>query len=370
LSPFSAFGQDEAVVTIIPSAMGMEVGAKAAIVMEARTGRVLFAQNEHEKLPVASTTKIMTALLALEQPDIDAVFEVAPDAIRVEGTSMGLLEGDRASLRTLAAGMLLSSGNDAANVTAVRISGSLPAFSEKMNERARSIGMENTSFITPSGLDAENHYSTAYDMALLARAALNNPDFVDICSQYRMRVSYGNPPYNRWLQNHNRLLSSYDGVFGVKTGFTRKSGRCLVSAAARDGVELIVVTLSCPDDWNTHRGLYDRFFKELTLKNLAADIPEMTIPVAGGTDASVPAVTFEESNIPVLVSGSDIRYEIALPPFVYAPVAEGQYLGEARIFLDGERVSTLSLIAGNQVTLLHEYDGEDSWWELVVDFFT
>jgi len=368
----SAFAEEqaEAVVTLIPCTAGMEVGAKAAVVMEAQTGRVLFAQSENERLPIASTTKIMTALLALEQSDIDAIFEVDACAVHVEGTSMGLLEGDMASLRVLAAGMLLSSGNDAANVTAVRISGSLPDFSAEMNRRAQDIGMLNTSFITPSGLDADGHYSTAYDMALLAREALANNDFADICSQYRLRVSYGNPPYNRWLQNHNKLLGYYDGTFGVKTGFTKKSGRCLVSAARRGGIELICVTLGAPDDWNIHRGLYDRFFSELTLRDLAEKMPDIKVPVVGGKESSVAAVRFQDAAIPVFARGGDVSFEIAVYPFVYAPVRQGQYMGEARILLDGERVITLSLMAGRDVGLLHESNEESHWWEPIMDFFT
>ena len=148
------------------------VGAKAAVVMEAQTGELLFSQNPHKKLPMASTTKIMTALLTLEQPNLDQEFVVDPAAIRVEGSSMGLQEGDTVTLRALAGGMLTASGNDAAGAAAVRISGSKDAFAREMNRRAADLGMKDTHFVTPSGLDAEEHYSTAFDMALLGRAAL------------------------------------------------------------------------------------------------------------------------------------------------------------------------------------------------------
>jgi len=345
-----------------------QVGAKAAIVIEAHTGRVLFAQNEHKQLPMASTTKIMTALLALEQSGVDAMFTVDPKAIHVEGSSMGLREGDKASLHGLAVGMLLSSGNDAANAAAVRISGNLPAFAEKMNARAAQIGMTNTSFETPSGLDGEHHYSTAYDMALLAREAIANDRFVAICSQYKLRANFGNPPYNRWLKNHNRLLSTYDGAFGVKTGFTRKSGRCLVSAARRDGVELICVTLGCPDDWGTHRNLYDRFFAQLELRDLAEGLPAMNVPVVGGAQDTISAQHYESAPIAVPKQGAAIRYEARLPKFVYAPVQKGQYLGEVDIYLDDQRVFTLSLMAGADVPLLHEY--KPGLWERITDYVT
>ena len=345
-----------------------QVGAKAAIVMEARTGRVLFAQDEHKQLPMASTTKIMTALLALEQSGADAMFTVDPQAIQVEGSSMGLREGDKVSLHGLAVGMLLSSGNDAANAAAVRISGSIPDFVDKMNARAAAIGMVNTSFETPSGLDGEHHYSTAYDMALLAREAIANDRFSAICSQYKLRANFGNPPYNRWLKNHNRLLSYYDGAFGVKTGFTKKSGRCLVSAARRDGVELICVTLGCPDDWTTHENLYNCFFEQLELKDLAENLPPISVPVVGGTQSAVGALHFQPASVVVPKQGASVRYETRLPPFLYAPVRAGQYLGEVHIYLDEQQVFTLSLIAGQDVSLLHP--PKESLWERLTEWAT
>ena len=364
--PVNAAWEDPVVETQARCDQDIKVGAKAAIVMEVKTGRVLFAQNERERLPMASTTKIMTSLIALEQNNVNAMFEVDPLAIRVEGSSMGLREGDQASLYALAAGMLLHSGNDAANAVAVRISGSIPDFAVKMNARAGAIGMRDTSFETPSGLDGGSHYSTAYDMALLAREALSNDAFAAICSQYKLRANYGNPPYNRWLKNHNKLLSIYDGTFGVKTGFTKKSGRCLVSAARRDGIELICVTLNCPDDWSVHRNLYDRFFDKLTLKNLTDDLPETNVPVVGGVSDMVSAIPYEEAFVAVPKEGANIRHEVIAPHFLYAPVRQGQYLGDLRVFLDDDLVFTLSLAAERDVPLLHQY--KESLWERITDW--
>ncbi|MDL2234120.1 D-alanyl-D-alanine carboxypeptidase, partial [Ruminococcaceae bacterium OttesenSCG-928-L11] len=340
------------------------VNAKAVVVMEAYTGRILFAQNEHEQLPIASTTKIMTALLALEQTDIDAMFQVDGDAIRVEGSSMGLQEGDSASLRALATGMLLASGNDGANAAAVRIAGTIPAFAEQMNRRAAQIGMEHTSFATPSGLDAADHYSTAYDMALLTREALRNEQFRDICSQYKMRATYGDPPYERWLTNHNKLLNSYEGCIGVKTGFTKKAGRCLVTAATRNGVTLICVTLSCPDDWNVHATLYDSLFDAVQVEDLARGLGDICIPVTGGTLPEVAAVPYEQAQIPV-PAGAAVEYRLTAPRFLYAPITAGQYLGEVGIYLDGQPVAALTLIADRDVPLLHPYVETESLWEKI-----
>ncbi|MCX7658505.1 MAG: D-alanyl-D-alanine carboxypeptidase, partial [Oscillospiraceae bacterium] len=217
----------------------VSVSAASAVLIEAQTGKVLYAKNENEKRPMASTTKIMTALICLESGNLDEQFVVDSSAIKVEGSSMGLVEGDIVTKRSLCIGMLLPSGNDAANAAAIKIAGSFEKFAEMMNERAVKIGMLNTHFVTPSGLDADGHYSTAYDMALLAREALKNPDFKAICSQKNIKLSYGNPPYDRWLKNTNKLLTYYNGCIGVKTGFTDAAGRCLVSATERNGVCLI-----------------------------------------------------------------------------------------------------------------------------------
>lgn len=178
---------------------------------------------------------------------------------------MGLKEGDMVSLRALAVGMLLSSGNDAANAAAVKIAGSIDAFVMRMNARAKLIGMENTVFETPSGLDEGEHGSTAYDMALLAREALQNEDFLKICSSYNMSISYGNPPYKRSLTNHNRLLKLYENAIGVKTGFTKKAGRCLVSAAEKDGMRLIAVTLNARTTGTCTKAYTTRRLEELSL---------------------------------------------------------------------------------------------------------
>ena len=186
-----------------------DISAQACILMVADTHEVLFARNEQEKLPMASTTKIMTALVALESGIPQKEITVTDEMVRVEGTSIGLLPGDTVTVQTLVAGMLLESGNDAANVTAYAVSGGIAPFLEKMNAKARELGMQNTCFETVSGLDSENHRSTAYDMALLGCAAIQNPAFCAICSQTHMRVSYGNPPYARTFSTHNNLFRSF-----------------------------------------------------------------------------------------------------------------------------------------------------------------
>ena len=337
------------------------VGAGAAVVMEAQTGALLFSQNPHEELPMASTTKIMTALLTLEQPGLDEEFIVDPEAIRVEGSSMGLREGDTVTLRDLAGGMLTASGNDAAGAAAVRIAGSLEDFAGLMNRRAQELGMLNTHFVTPSGLDAEGHYSTAYDMALLAREALRNPAFAEMAAAKRLTLHYGNPPYDRSLLNHNRLLSLYPDAIGVKTGYTKTAGRCLVSAARRDGVTLICVTLGCPDDWNVHEALYERYFPMVHMEELVP-AEELRLPVVGGTAPDVGLGQASQLSLAV-VEGLDapVTEKIFAPKFLYAPILGGDIVGKIVYYREGQPVGESVLTAAETVQALPPPEPEGFW---------
>ena len=349
--------------------------AKGMVLMDGRTGRLLFGVNPDERLPMASTTKIMTALLALEQPNIDTSFVVDAAAIRVEGTSMGLSEGDSVTLRVLAGGMLLSSGNDAANAAAVYIDGSQSAFAERMNLRAAEIGMENTSFVTPSGLDNENHYSTARDMGLLACEALRNKDFAEICASPSMKLSFGNPPYDRWLSNHNRLLREYKDAVGVKTGFTKKSGRCLVSAASRDGILLVCVTLGAVDDWNLHKQALDAGFNALTAYEVSSFLPEdLRVPVTGGTRSSVrvsgSGEAFSEKLALTAEESERVQVSVQLSSLEYAPVEEGQVVGEAVLSLDGRELASVPLVSRDFSPVKpQEKKGLSKLWDTVTKAF-
>ena len=310
--------------------------ARAAAVIEMKTGRVLFEYNGADRLPQASTTKIMTALLALEETDLDGYFTVDSDAIHVEGSSMGLQEGDQVSLRQLCYGMLLPSGNDAANATAVRLAGSLPAFAGLMNERARQLGLSSTAFVTPSGLDAPGHYTTALELAQLARYAMGDETFREICCQYTAKTHFGNPPYDRYLTNYNKLLDFYEPCIGIKTGFTGDAGRVLVSAAAKDGVELICVTMNDPDDWADHERLYEQYFAELSPTDLSPLIGSIAMPVAGG-DREAQARPVGDLLIPLRAGEYErLSCRYSVPPFEYAPVSEGGYAGQVEVLLDGK----------------------------------
>lgn len=329
--------------------------ARAAAVIEMKTGRVLFDYNGSDRLPQASTTKIMTVLLALEELDLDTYFTVDSEAIHVEGSSMGLREGDQVSLRQLCYGMLLPSGNDAANATAVRLAGSLPAFAQLMNERARQLGLTNTAFVTPSGLDAPGHYTTALELAQLARYAMGEKTFREICCQYTAKTHFGNPPYDRYLTNYNKLLNFYEPCIGIKTGFTGDAGRVLVSAAAKDGVELICVTMNDADDWADHERLYEQYFSELSPADLSALIGGIGMPVTGGS-REAQAQPVGDLYIP-LRAGEYERLSCCyrVPPFEYAPVQAGGYAGQAEILLDGELLCSFPLGYTQEVLPLVPY---------------
>ena len=236
-TPF--FSKQNTSVTSNNWANALAVSAKAAVVLCGDTGEVIFSKNENQKLSMASTTKIMTGLLLCEYGNFEREITVTKEMLRVEGSSMGLLAGDKVTLHDLLYGLMLASGNDAANVIAFVLGGSVDGFVQKMNQKAEDLGLENTRFATPSGLDDENHYTTALELAKLTRYALCNEEFAKVVACEKAPLNYGNPPYKRSLTNHNKLLKTYDGAVGVKTGFTKKSGRCLVGAAERDGVRFL-----------------------------------------------------------------------------------------------------------------------------------
>ncbi len=353
-----------------------DLSAQACVLMVAETREVLYARNADEQLPMASTTKIMTSLLALESGYPEREIVVTDEMVRVEGASIGLLAGDTISLRTLVSGMLLESGNDAANVTAYAVAGGIEPFLELMNAKAQEIGMQNTHFETVSGLDSESHYSTAYDMSLLAAGAIENPLFRQICSLESERVYYGNPPYARTLSNHNRLLKSYDGAFGIKTGYTKKSGRCLVSAAERDGVTLIAVTLNAPNDWADHRKLLDYGFSVAEARDctdLTAQLPN--VPVVGGDASTVRAVLAETPFIDVTQSTPQITAQVFVQPFLYAPLKAGDCIGSVRYSVEGKTILEVPLVAESDVsctTAEHEASQETdkpSLWERIKSIF-
>lgn len=322
------------------SASALDVSAKGMVLMNADTGEILASKNAHLRLSMASTTKLMTALLLAETGTPEKVVVTTKQMVTVEGSSMGLLEGDQVSYHALLAGMLLSSGNDAANTTAIAVAGSVDKFVQMMNDRAEQIGMTNTHFVTPSGLDDDEHYSTAYDMALLAVEALKNKNLAFAAASRTMTVSYGSPPYDRTLTNHNKLLGSYDGCIGLKTGFTKKSGRCLVSAARRNGCTVVAVTLCDPDDWDDHRALLDYGFGRLEPVDVTYKFEDNTIPVAGGDADRVRIATGQYICGCTAASKERVTGALRMLPFVYPDVSPGRIVGYVDYTYDNRVIRT------------------------------
>lgn len=234
-------------------AWGVSTSASAAVLMDADTGQVLYDHNGSRRMLIASTTKIMTALVVLEHAAPDDVITVTPDHM-AEGSSMYLRAGETVRVEELLYGLLLCSGNDAA-LALTECAGGLTPFVALMNEKAAALGMAHTSFANPNGLDADGHYSTARDMAVLAAAAVENPTFRRICSSRSVTIG------QRTMENHNRLLRQVEGCVGLKTGYTRAAGRTLVSCTERDGCRLVAVTLQDGNDWADHAALYDYGFR-------------------------------------------------------------------------------------------------------------
>ena len=352
----------------VARAAGPEVSAQSAVVLTADTGAVLFEKDGHTPRPVASTTKIMTALLALEaaQEQGDPLVDITQEMVAVEGSSMGLQAGDSISLTGLAAGMLLASGNDAANAAALYLDASLESFAARMNQRAAVLGMEDTHFVTPSGLDGEDaqgmaHLSTAYDMALLARAALEDQAFRQLCSSPSLAVEFAEPVKRVTYTNHNKLLAQYQGCVGVKTGFTKEAGRCLVSAAERDGALLIAVTLNAPNDWEDHTALLDYGFSQMEPYQLAGGDVRLTVPVVG---SPVEVMSLRGSNggevtLP-LGQGAQVERVVRVPKFLYAPVEAGEQVGEICWYLEGQLLGSAPLTAAGAAPLQEK---APSLWE-------
>ena len=353
------------------STYALDVSAKSAILIEAKTGKVLFAKNEHAKMSMASTTKIMTALLALEYGDFNTEIIATKEMVTVEGTALGLRVGDKITLEGLVYGMMLSSGNDAANAAALTVDETTEDFAKMMNKRARSIGAKETNFVTPSGLDAEQHYSTAYDMALIAATAMENPKFKEIASSKTAKIKFGNPPKDINISNHNRLLKEYNGCIGIKTGFTKKSGRCLVSAVERDGIRLIAVTLNAPNDWNDHKSMFDYGFSLVQNHRLYADLSIINIPVVGTEKTFLNVVCQDSFDVPLLKDqSSKVTTNIYIDRFLYAPIKAGEPVGYIEYLLDGKVIEKTNILAATTIeTNFSQDEISDNIFTKIIDFF-
>lgn len=328
----------------------LSVSARSAVLIEASSGEVIWAKNPDTRMPMASTTKIMTALVALEMGDITKKVKISPLAVGVEGSSIYLSENEALTLEELLYAMMLESANDAAAAIAIEIGGSIEGFAELMNKKAQSMGLCDTHFENPHGLDGETHYTTARELALIAREALSNETFRKIVSTHKKVIPLGNGEGARVLVNHNKMLDRYEGANGVKTGFTKKSGRCLVSSAERDGLTFIAVTLNAPDDWNDHENMLDLAFS-LYEKRTLCDIGSFSyiMPLCGGVGDHVMLENTQKVTVILPRSANNIKCVVELPRFCYAPISEGDVVGRLVFTLDGKEIAESEIIAKTTV---------------------
>lgn len=348
------------------SAESVSTSAEAFELFCVENGEVMLSQNPDRQLPMASTTKIMTALLTLEEAEKDNRIVTFTEDMTAEGSSMYLKIGEKVRLYDVAVGMMMQSGNDAANAAAIATAGSIEAFAEKMNEKAHTIGMEHTHFVTPSGLDDSEHYSTAHDMAMLMAYAMQNEMFAEMTAQTSMTVDFIEPSDKSvTYANHNRLLKMYEDCIGGKTGYTERSGRCLVTAARRGGMTLVAVTLNDRDDWDDHIALYDFGFENYT--SVQPEVSDYEIAVVGGTADTVKLSA--ERPVPVILpreEAGNLEERLILPAFVYAPLQKGERVGEIRYILDGKTLLTVPLLADEAV----EYNSRKrSFIDYIKDIF-
>lgn len=334
------------------------LSAEKAILLDAQSGRVLYEKRADEKSLIASTTKIMTALVICEQCNVLDRVRIPKEAVGIEGSSMYLLEGEVLTVQELLYGLMLRSGNDAAVALAIYCSGTVEGFAQLMNDKAHRLGMENSHFVNPHGLDSPDHYSTARDMAVLSAYAMNNPIFAKTVSTKSVTVG------NRVLQNHNKLLWQFDGADGVKTGYTKAAGRILVSSATQNGRRLIAVTINAPNDWQDHRELLRNGFAHYTIRQIVQ---------AGECLGNVELVGAEEARVDLLAKtdfsyalADGESYQIVLPEpgFVYAPVIEGQTAGNAYICIGDCAVGEVPVVYRKTVEQAKEM--KKSFWNKVL----
>lgn len=325
--------------------LDISVSASSAVLVETESGRVLYEKDADKRRPMASTTKIMTALVALENHDLDAPIKIPKEAVGIEGSSLYLVEGEVLTLRELLYALMLRSANDAAAAIAITVGGSVSDFADMMNEKAEEMGLTDTHFDNPHGLDSEEHYTTARELALITAEALKNEVFREIVSTYKKLLPLDGVPDRRLVVNHNRLLRTYDGCIGVKTGFTKKDGRCLVSAAERDGVRLIAVTLNAPNDWSDHKKMLDSGFASVKRVKISSDGIDGYLPTVGAKTDMIKYGAVGDTYAVLPNDAGELRVVIELPRFAFAPVKKGDVIGRA-VFMNGnDEVASLPIEA-------------------------
>lgn len=319
------------------------LSAEKAVLLDAQTGRVLYEKRGDERALIASTTKIMTALIVCEQCNVLDRMRIPKEAVGIEGSSMYLREGEVLTIQELLYGLMLHSGNDAAVALAIYCGGTVEGFAQLMNDKAHRLGLTGTHFENPNGLDSPGHYSTARDMAILAAYAMENPIFARTVSTKTVKAG------NRSLRNHNKLLWRLEGADGVKTGFTKAAGRILVSSATRQGRRLVAVTMNAPNDWQDHMSLLEDGFSRYSVQSVVSKGDCLgLVEVAGGDAGYVRLLAAEDFSYSF---SEDEEPDVVLqgPGFVYAPVVAGQNAGFAYVCIGDKAVSKVPLIYGETV---------------------
>lgn len=348
----------------VPTESAATVGdfyAEAAILYNKNTAETVFERNADARLPIASTTKIMTAIVAIENSPLDSIVTVSHEAVGVEGSSIYLEVGEKMVLKDMLYALMLESANDSAVAIAVHVAGSVEAFVGLMNDKAQLIGMDNTHFENPHGLSSDNHYSSARDMAKLFSYALDNPDFAAITASKNYRAPLKSEGY-RYFSNHNRLLSMLDGCIGGKTGFTKNAGRCLVSGSVRDNICMICVTLDADDDWNIHKDLTEYGFSLYENRRIAAERQFVfNVPVVGGENDYVSVSNSEPLEVCVKKGSPPITHTVELFLFYYPPTAQGDEAGRIVFKQAGKYVGEVKLYFDNNVNI----KPKKSFWERI-----
>ena len=343
-----------AAVLFLPTKVNA-LSAEKAILLDAATGRILFEKNADQQSLIASTTKIMTALIVCEQCNVLDRMRIPKEAVGIEGSSMYLQEGEILTIHELLYGLMLHSGNDAAVALAIYCGGTVEGFAELMNDKAHNLGMTGSHFVNPNGLDAPDHFSTARDLAILAAYAMDNPIFYKTVSAKTVTVG------QRYLRNHNKLLWQVEGADGVKTGYTRAAGRLLVSSATRNGRRLIAVTINAPDDWRDHAALLEDGFSRYRVKRIISTGETIgAVEIAGGQSGYVELLAAEDFDY-ALTEAEEPEVVLPGPGFVYAPVAAGADAGFAHICIDGKSMGKIPLVYGE--TVESQPEEEKSFWD-------
>ncbi len=345
---YSSFASGEAFLC------GVSVSAGSALLCTA-DGLTVYEKNADIPLPMASITKVMSVICALEIiEDLKATVTVPDKAVGIEGSSVYLARGEQVTYEMLIYSSMLESANDATTALAILCGGSEEAFVGKMNEKAKSLSMTKTHFCNPHGLSENEHYTTARDYVKLMSYALENETFCKVIGTKKMTFAKSDGSMTRVLSNHNRLLNTYKGMIGGKTGFTKMSGRTLITAAKRGDTTLICITLNAPNDWHDHTELLDAGFAAVDTVTFTPEAFKAEADV-GGTDTPL-TVTVKENISFSKKADESITYEISLPHIILAPIKKGQEIGTVTFFKNGEKLADMPLIAEHAVDLPQEKD--------------